>query len=86
MVSHDSLLWHTGGNLYPFTKPVVLSLGPPDILGLQLPEAFTPTSAGEDFWELKSKNTWRPKVGDHSMKPPKRLVTSAAYMPAITTY
>ena len=40
-------------------------LGPPDVFGLQLPEAFTTTSAGQGFWELKSKNIWRPKVGDH---------------------
>ena len=44
---------------------VVPSLGPPDVLGLQLPEAFTSTSADQDFWELKSKNIWRPKVGGH---------------------
>ena len=42
---------------------VVPNLGPPGALGLQFPEAFT--SAGQDFWELKSKNIWRPKVGDH---------------------
>ena len=46
-------------------RPVVPNLGPPDVLGLQLPEALTTTSAGQDFWELKSKNFWRPKVGDH---------------------
>ena len=45
--------------------PVVPNLGPPDVLGLQLPKAFTTTSAGQDFWELKSKNIWRPKVGEH---------------------
>ena len=44
---------------------MILNLWPPDVLGLQLPEAFTTTSAGQDFWELKSKNIWRPKVGDH---------------------
>ena len=43
------------------------NLGPPDVLGLQLPEAFTTTSAGQDFWELKSKDIWRPKVGDHAV-------------------
>ena len=32
---------------------------------LELPEAFTTTSAGQDVWELKFKNIWRPKVGDH---------------------
>ena len=46
-------------------RAVVPNLGPPDILGLQLPKAFTTTSAGQDFWELKSKNIWRPKVEDH---------------------
>ena len=46
---------------------MVPNLGPPDILGLQFPEAFTTTSAGQDFWELKSKNIWRPKVGNHSV-------------------
>ena len=43
---------------------VVPNLGPPDVLGLQLAEAFITTSAGQDFWELKSKNIWRAKVGD----------------------
>ena len=43
---------------------VVPNLEPPDVLGIQLPEALTTTSAGQDFWELKSKNIWRPKVGD----------------------
>ena len=42
---------------------MVSNLVPPDVLGLQLPEAFTTTSAGQDFWELKFKNIWRPKVG-----------------------
>ena len=49
-------------------KAVVPNLGPPGVLGLQLPEAFTTTSAGQDFWDLKSKNIWRPKVGDHWVK------------------
>ena len=49
-------------------KPMVPNLGPPDVLGLQLPEAFTTTFASQDFWELKSKNIWRPKVGDHCSK------------------
>ena len=48
---------------YESTTPVVSNLGPPDVLGLQLPEAFT--SAGQNFWELKSKNIWRAKVGHH---------------------
>ena len=48
-----------------FSRAVVPNLGPPDVPGLQLPEAFTTTTAGQDFWELKSKNIWRPKVGDH---------------------
>ena len=41
---------------------VVPNLGPPDVLGLQLAEAFIITSDGQ---ELKSKNIWRPKAGDH---------------------
>ena len=49
-------------------RTVVPNLGPPDILGLQLPEAFNTNSACQDFWELKSKNIWRPKVGDHWCK------------------
>ena len=49
-------------------KTVILNLGPPDVIELQLSEAFTTTSAGQDFWELKSKNIWRPKVGDHCIK------------------
>ena len=47
------------------SKAVVPNLGAPDVFGLQLPEVFTTISAGQDFWELKSKNIWRPKVGDH---------------------
>ena len=49
-------------------RTVVPNFGPPDVLGLQLPEAFTTTSAGQDFWELKSKNIWKPKVGDHCVR------------------
>ena len=52
-----------------FITPVVPNLGPPDVLGLQLPEAFTTTSADQDFWELKSKNIWGPKVGDQCIAP-----------------
>ena len=51
-------------------KAVVLNVGPPDVIELQLPVAFATTSAGQDFWELKSKNIWRPKVGDHCPKGP----------------
>ena len=47
---------------------VVPNLGPPDVLGLQLPEAYTTTSSGQDFWELKFKNIWRPKVEDHCFR------------------
>ena len=35
---------------------VILNLGSPDILGLQLPEAFTSTVSGEGFQKLQSKN------------------------------
>ena len=35
---------------------LVPNLGPPDVLRPQLPEVFTITSAGKDFWELKFKN------------------------------
>ena len=51
-------------NLWP-SRTVVCNCRPPDVLGLQLPEAFIATSAGQDFWELKSKNIWRPKIGDY---------------------
>ena len=44
---------------------VVSNCSPPDVLGLQLPEAFTTTSAGQDFWELKAKNIWRAAVRHH---------------------
>ena len=47
------------------SRAVIPNLGPPDVLGLQLPEAFTINCSRQDFWELKSKNIWRPKVGDH---------------------
>ena len=43
------------------------TLGLQIFFGPQLPEAFTTTSAGQDFWELKSKDIWRPKVGDHCL-------------------
>ena len=57
-----------------FSRSVFSNLGPPDVLGLQLPEAFTTTSTGQDFWAMKSKNIWRPKVGDHCS----RFMTSKA--------
>ena len=46
-------------------RSVVPNLGPPDVLGLQLPEILASRDGGEGFWELYSKNIWRPKVGDH---------------------
>ena len=54
-----------GEELRRYSRAVVPKLGPLDVLGLPLPESFTTTLAGQDFWELKSKNLWRPKVGDH---------------------
>ena len=51
-----------------FFRTMVLNVGPPDVIELQLPEAFATTSAGQDLWELKSKNIWRPKVGDHCFR------------------
>ena len=48
----------------PF-RAVVLNLGPPDVLGLHLPEILASRGGGEGFWELYSKNIWRPKLGDH---------------------
>ena len=47
---------------------------------LQLPEAFTTTSAGQDFWGLKSKNIWRPKVEDLSSRDSERIGTAEAVM------
>ena len=44
---------------------VVVNLGPPDLLGLQLPEILASRGDGEGFWELQSKNIWRLKVEDH---------------------
>ena len=41
------------------------NLGPPNGLGLQLPEILASRGGGEDFWELSSKNIWRLKAGDH---------------------
>ena len=43
-------------------KSVVPNLGPPDVLGLQLPEIPASKGGSEGFWEL------RPKVGDYSCK------------------
>ena len=34
------------------SRTVVPNLGSPDVLGLELPEAFTISYAGQDFWEL----------------------------------
>ena len=48
-----------------FSRAVVPNLGPPDVLGLQLPEILASRDGGEGFWELQSKNIWRPKIGDH---------------------
>ena len=39
-----SLLW--------LLRAVVPSLGPPDVLGLQLPEILDNRGGGEGFWEL----------------------------------
>ena len=47
-----------GGGLVGSARPVVPNLGPPDVLGLQLPETPASTAGGEGFWELQSKNTW----------------------------
>ena len=41
---------------------MVPNLGSPDVLGLKLPDAFTISCGGQDFWEMKS---WAPKAGDH---------------------
>ena len=49
---------YSSSSVVLYLKAVVPNLGPPDVLGIQLPEAFTTTSAGQDFWELKSKNIW----------------------------
>ena len=53
-IPNIAVLLHWKKIAYP--KAVVPNLGPPGVLGLQLPESFTTTSAGQDFWELKSKN------------------------------
>ena len=37
-----------------WTRSVVLKLGSPDVLGLQLPEILASTASGEGFWELQS--------------------------------
>ena len=58
---------------------MVPNLRPPHVLGLQLPETFTTTSAGQDFWELKSRNIWRPKVGDHCSR---AVVLNLCYLDA----
>ena len=50
------------------SKSVVPNPGPPDVLGLQLLEILASKGGGEGFWELYSKNIWRPKVGDHCSK------------------
>ena len=35
---------------------MVANFASPDVLGLKLPEAFTTGCAGQDFWELESKD------------------------------
>ena len=47
-------------------RPAIPNLGSPDVLGLQLPEAFIPSCAGQGFWEWQSRNIWRLKVGNNS--------------------
>ena len=48
-----------------FPCAVIPNLGSPDVFALQLPEILASRGSGEGFWELESKNIWRPKVGDH---------------------
>ena len=57
----------TSGNVMSFTA-VVSNLGPPDVFGLQLPKIPAIRGGGEGFWELSSKNIWRPKVGNNCCK------------------
>ena len=61
----DQLVFMFGSYYIRYVKTVVPDLGPPDVLGLQLPEILVSRGDGEGFWELESKNIWRPKVGDH---------------------
>ena len=35
-----------------YCKVVIPNLGPPDVLGLQLPEILASRGGGEGFWEL----------------------------------
>ena len=61
----DKPAWHLVDktlslHMKEWVRAVVPNLGPPDVVGLQLPEAFTTTSAGQDFWELKSKKVGEP--------------------------
>ena len=60
---------------------MVPNLGPPDVLGLQLPEAFTTTSAGQNFWELKQEHleaqVWGP-LDYRSQNPPVSMVSILA--------
>ena len=55
--SPTGLLW--------YSNTVVSYCGPPDVLGLQLPEILANRGGGEGFWELKSKNIWRATVRHH---------------------
>ena len=50
------------------SNPVVLKLGSPDVLGLQLPEILASTASGEGFWELQSKNIWGAQLENHWCK------------------
>ena len=44
---------------------MVFNHGSPDVLVVKLPGSFTSSCTGQDFWELKSRNIWGCKVGNH---------------------
>ena len=43
---------HVARRVGKFARAVVPNLGPPDVLGLQLPEILASRGSGEGFWEL----------------------------------
>ena len=56
--------FRVGSKIFGCPRPILLNFGSPDVLG----EAFTTSSAGQDFWELQTKNIWGLKVRNNFPK------------------
>ena len=67
MMTLDSL-WTGVCLFFMSSKAVVLKLGSPDVLGLQLPEIMASIAGGEGFCELQPKNIWGPQFENHCVR------------------